>query len=86
MQILGTILCIFINSHLLLRIPQKTALLFGIILCPIPYGAAEYKLSNTVNSDIFDAECAFAAEFRTFFSFFVAQVLFIHPLLWYNTE
>ena len=86
MQILGTILCIFINSPLLLRIPQKTALLFGIILCPIPYGAAEYKLSNMVNSDIFDAECAFAAEFRTFFSFFVAQVLFIHPLLWYNTE
>ena len=86
MQILGAILCIFNNSPLLLRIPQKTALLFGIILCPIPYGAAEYKLSNTVNDDIFDAKCAFAAEFRTFFSFFVAQVLFIHPLLWYNTE
>lgn len=86
MQILGTILCIFINSPLLLRIPQKSALLFDNTLCPIPYGAAEYKLSNTVNSDIFDAECAFAAEFRTFFSFFVAQVLFIHPLLWYNTE
>ncbi len=85
MQIIGTILCIFINSPLLLRIPQKSALLFGIILYPIPYGAAEYKLSNTVNNDIFDAECAFAAEFRTFFSFFVAQVLFIHPLLWYNT-
>lgn len=86
MQIIGTILCIFINSPLLLRIPQKSALLFDNTLCPIPYGAAEYKLSNTVNSDIFDAECAFAAEFRTFFSFFVAQVLFIHPLLWYNTE
>ena len=86
MQILGTILCIFNNSPPILRSPQKTALLFGIILCPIPYGAAEYKLSNTVNNDIFDAECAFAAEFRTFFSFFVAQVLFIHPLLWYNTE
>jgi len=65
--------------------PAKDRLLFGIILCPIPYGAAEYELSNTVNSDIFDAECGFAAEFRTFFSFFVAQVLFIHPLLWYNT-
>ena len=86
MQILGTILCIFINSPLLLRSPQKTALLFGVILCPIPYGAAEYKLSNTVNSDIFDAECAFAAGFRTFFLFFGTQVLFIHPLLWYNTE
>lgn len=85
MQILGAILCIFINSPLLLRIPQKTALLFGIILCPIPYGAAEYKLSNTVNSDIFDAESGFAAGFRTFFLFFGTQVLFIHPLLWYNT-
>lgn len=85
MQILGAILCIFNNSPLLLRIPQKTALLFGIILCPIPYGAAEYKLSNTVNDDIFDAECAFAAGFRTFFLFFGTQVLFIHPLLWYNT-
>jgi len=86
MQILGTILCIFINSHLLLRIPQKTALLFGIILCPIPYGAAEYKLSSTANNDIFDAESGFAAGFRTFFLFFGTQVLFIHPLLWYNTE
>jgi len=85
MQILGTILCIFINSPLLLRIPQKTALLFGIILCSIPYGVSEYKRGDTANNDIFDAESAFAAEFRTFFSFFVAQVLFIHPLLWYNT-
>lgn len=32
MQILGTILCIFINSPLLLRIPQKSALL-SITLC-----------------------------------------------------
>lgn len=69
MQILGAILCIFINSPLLLRIPQKSALLFDNTLCSIPYGVSEYKLSNTVNSDIFDAECAFAAEFRTFFLF-----------------
>ena len=85
MQILGAILCIFINSHLLLRIPQKSALLFDNTLCSIPYGVSEYKRGDTANNDIFDAECAFAAEFRTFFSFFVAQVLFIHPLLWYNT-
>lgn len=32
MQILGAILCIFINSPLLLRIPQKSALL-SITLC-----------------------------------------------------
>ena len=86
MQILGAILCIFNNSTPILRSPQNTALLFGIILCPIPYGAAEYKLSNTVNNDIFDAESGFAAGFRTFFLFFGTQVLFIHPLLWYNTE
>ena len=85
MQILGAILCIFNNSPLLLRIPQKTALLFGIILSSNPYGASEYKRGDTANNDIFDAECAFAAEFRTFFSFFVAQVLFFNPLLWYNT-
>lgn len=85
MQILGAILCIFNNSPPILRSPQKTALLFGIILCPIPCGAAEYKLSNTVNDDIFDAESGFAAGFRTFFLFFGTQVLFIHPLLWYNT-
>ena len=81
MQILGAILCIFINSPLLLRIPQKTALLFGVILCPIPYGAAEYKLSNTVNSDIFDAECAFAAGFRTFFLFFWHSSLVYSPIV-----
>lgn len=85
MQILGAILCIFNNSPPILRSPQKTALLFGIILCPIPYGVSEYKRSNTANNDIFDAESGFAAGFRTFFLFFVAQVLFIHPLLWYNT-
>lgn len=85
MQILGTILCIFINSPLLLRIPQKSALLFDNTLCSIPYGVSEYKRSNTANNDIFDAESGFAAGFRTFFLFFVAQVLFIHPLLWYNT-
>lgn len=79
MQIIGTILCIFINSPLLLRIPQKSALLFDNTLCPIPYGAAEYKLSNTVNSDIFDVECAFAAEFRTFFLFLsLKSCLFTH--------
>jgi len=65
--------------------PAKDRFAFGIILCSIPYGAAEYKLSNTVNSDIFDAESGFAAGFRTFFLFFGTQVLFIHPLLWYNT-
>ena len=86
MQILGAILCIFNNSPPILRSPQKTALLFGVILCPIPYGVSEYKRSNTVNSDIFDAESGFAAGFRTFFLFFGTQVLFIHPLLWYNTE
>lgn len=81
MQILGAILCIFNNSTPILRSPQKTALLFGVILCPIPYGAAEYKLSNTVNNDIFDAECAFAAEFRTFFSFFCRSSLVYSPIV-----
>lgn len=81
MQIIGTILCIFINSPLLLRIPQKSALLFDNTLCPIPYGAAEYKLSNTVNSDIFDVECAFAAEFRTFFFFFCRSSLVYSPIV-----
>lgn len=85
MQILGAILCIFNNSTPILRSPQKTALLFGIILCPIPYGVSEYKRSNTANNDIFDDESGFAAGFRTFFLFFGTQVLFIHPLLWYNT-
>lgn len=79
MQILGTILCIFINSPLLLRIPQKTALLFGIILCSIPYGVSEYKRSNTANNDIFDAESGFAAGFRTFFLFLsLKSCLFTH--------
>lgn len=80
MQILGTILCIFINSPLLLRIPQKTALLFGIILCSIPYGVSEYKRGDTANNDIFDAESGFAAGFRTFF-LFVAQVFVYSPIV-----
>ena len=79
MQILGAILCIFINSPLLLRIPQKSALLFDNTLCSIPYGASEYKRGDTANNDIFDAECAFAAEFRTFFLFLsLKSCLFTH--------
>lgn len=79
MQILGAILCIFINSPLLLRIPQKSALLFDNTLCSIPYGVSEYKRSNTANNDIFDAESAFAAEFRTFFLFLsLKSCLFTH--------
>lgn len=79
MQILGAILCIFINSPLLLRIPQKSALLFDNTLCSIPYGVSEYKRSNTVNSDIFDAESGFAAGFRTFFLFLALKsCLFTH--------
>lgn len=80
MQILGTILCIFINSPLLLRIPQKTALLFGIILCSIPYGVSEYKRGDTANNDIFDAESGFAAGFRTFF-FFCRSSLVYSPIV-----
>lgn len=81
MQILGAILCIFNNSPLLLRIPQKTALLFGIILCSIPYGASEYKRGDTANNDIFDAESGFAAGFRTFFLFFWHSSLVYSPIV-----
>lgn len=81
MQILGTILCIFINSPLLLRIPQKSALLFDNTLCSIPYGVSEYKRSNTANNDIFDAESGFAAGFRTFFFFFCRSSLVYSPIV-----
>ena len=79
MQILGAILCIFINSPLLLRIPQKTALLFGIILCSIPYGVSEYNGVTRQITIYLMPRAALQPDFGLFFFFLsLKSCLFTH--------